>query len=107
IEPDVGSRWRRIAPHKGDSGFSGFIPGPETTRVLALIDRGATALLCLGGDRSEHRHRAPQVDKTAARTRLARRTTPRCCRLLGRRRNHGLALPTLRVVEDTNSTSLI
>jgi hypothetical protein len=22
-----GSRWRRIAPYEGDSGFSGFIPG--------------------------------------------------------------------------------
>jgi len=58
MEPDAGSGWRRIAPHKGDSGFWGFIPRPETTRVLALIDRGVTALLCLGGDRSERRHGA-------------------------------------------------
>jgi hypothetical protein len=28
--------------HKGDSGFSGFIPGPETTRVPALIKRCVT-----------------------------------------------------------------
>src|ERR1700689_2631054 len=106
MEPDVGSRWRRIAPHKGDSGFWGFIPRTETTRVLALIDRGVTALLRRGGDRSEHRHGTPQVDKTAARARLAR-TKPLCWRLLGRRRDHGSALPTLRVVEDTNLTSLI
>jgi len=36
--------------YREDSDAEGFIPSSETTRVLALIDRGVTALVWLGGD---------------------------------------------------------
>jgi hypothetical protein len=42
----------------------------RTTRVLTPIERGVTAPLRLGDDRSGRRHTAPQIDETAARATL-------------------------------------
>ena len=59
-----GSRWRRIAPYGESRPSRALFPGGEASRVLVLIEYGVTALLCLGDDRSERRHAAPQVDET-------------------------------------------